>query len=184
MLMYPLILLSCMQGEVIQKRFTLLNEDSLTVVFPQHYGGKVVLVGYIYTHCPDICPMITENMVKVYKELRKRGELEDVMFVLISFDPKRDKPSVLKKYLEIRDIYTEEWDALTGEPSVIDSLMKEMDIVVIKTPSEFTETGEEIYFITHTDRIHLLDRNGRIVKSYKGSTLPTDKVVEDILKLK
>jgi Uncharacterized protein SCO1/SenC/PrrC, involved in biogenesis of respiratory and photosynthetic systems len=74
----------------IKGNYKLFNQDSAVVNFPGDFKNKNLLVGFIYTHCPDICPMITENMIKVNEKIKD----EDLLFVLISFDSKRDKPSV------------------------------------------------------------------------------------------
>lgn len=169
-------LISCQKLPVISEikgNYKLLNQDSSVVNFPLDYKGKKLIVGFIYTHCPDICPIITENMVKLSKKTNEKN----LLFVLISFDWQRDKPSVLKKYATIRELDFNNWVLLTGEEA--ENLIKEFNVVAIKQPTNI----DTIYFITHTDRISLVDSRGRIRKNYKGSELNIDEVLSDIKKV-
>ncbi len=145
------------------------------------FKGKVLVVGYIYTHCPDICPLITDNMRKIYKEVSKNGWSDKVVFLSISFDPRRDKPEVLKDYAKIYGLDTvKNWFFLTGNPKTIDSLMKDLSIVVEIGPIQVSESGDTTYFIVHTDRIHIVDKKGKIVSYFKGSEANVDDVIKAI----
>jgi protein SCO1/2 len=61
--------------------------------------GKVLAVAFIYTGCPDICPMLTEKMVRVQDALGAAFGAK-VAVVSISLDPEHDTPSVLKDYAQ------------------------------------------------------------------------------------
>jgi len=146
------------------------------------FKGKVLVVGYIYTHCPDICPLITQNMKDIYNGLNER-DLEKVVFLSISFDPRRDKPEVLKEYAKIHGIDKyKNWYLLTSDQNTIDSLMKDLSILVEIGPMEITETGDTLYFIVHTDRIHIVDKKGKIVAYFKGSEVKVDDAIKEIRK--
>ncbi len=157
----------------IKGSYKLFNQDSIIINFPNDFKGKRMLIGFIYTNCPDICPLIAENMKKVQENVKDK----DILFVLISFDPQRDKPSVLKKYGEIRDLDFSRWILLTGNE--YENLIKEFGVIAIKEPSK-----GDIYFITHTDRISLIDSKGRIRKHYKGSKLIENEVLNDLRKIR
>ena len=73
--------------------YQLLNSDSTRVEFPDLISGDVGVVGYIFTNCPDICPLTTNNMRLVQEKL-KADNITGVRFVSISFDPDVDKPKV------------------------------------------------------------------------------------------
>ena len=140
-------------------------------------------MGFIYTHCPDICPLTTNNMYLTEEKLKEQG-IDDVKFVELSFDPDRDIPSVLKEFANIRGISFEDWMLLTGEKSIVEDLCKRFDVKAIKTDEEFNENGEPSYSMMHTDRISLIDENGILRKNYKGSTLNFDEIIKDIKSLK
>lgn len=160
--------------------FNLVDQDSSQVSFPEEFSGKVMLVGYVYTHCPDICPMITYNMRDVQRELEQH---EDFVLVSVSFDPTRDTPTVLSNYANSYSINPKNWRLLTGDKDEVDSLLEELEITTVKTPTRFTEDDTPIYFIDHTDRVSLIDRDGRVRQSYLGSELNSKEVLRDIERL-
>jgi protein SCO1/2 len=112
---------------------------------------------------------------------RLPDELRDkVKFVVISFDPNRDTPAVLKKFAEIRDITFDNWTLLSGDEQNTKEVMLKFDIKAILADSTYDEYGELSYNVIHTDRISLIDQNGRLRSNYKGSTANLDMILEDI----
>ena len=162
------------------EQFSLVDQFDEEIQFPDAYTGKVMLVGYVYTHCPDICPIITYNMRDVQRELEDE---EDLLIVSVSFDPDRDSPEILYQYAENYRLNQENWRLLTGEKPNVDRLLEKLQISTVKTPTRFDENDTPIYFIDHTDRVTLIDREGNIRNHYNGSELNTDRVIDDIRKL-
>ncbi len=160
--------------------FPLTDQDSSSVTFPGDYRGNVMLVGYVYTYCPDICPMITYNMRDIQRAL---PDAEDLLLVSISFDPDRDTPEELKEYANNYRLDQTNWRLLTGTRSQVEPVLETLQIRTVKTPTRFTEDNRPMYFIDHTDRITLIDRKGNVRKHYLGSELNTDEVVSDIQRL-
>ena len=76
--------------------------------------GKVVAINFIYTKCPDVCPLDTAALRRVQKLLGPRMG-RDVHFYSISLDPKNDTPAALKKYMKTFDVGPG-WTFLTGRP--------------------------------------------------------------------
>ena len=168
------------QDTLADHEYPLKNQLNANINFPSDYEGKVMLVGYVYTHCPDICPLITYNMKDIQNEFQ---EGKNLLFVSVSFDPDRDTPEVLFDYASNYNLNQENWQLLTGNKSIVDELLSKLNIGTVKTPTRFTESGTPIYFIDHTDRVTLIDKKGRIRRHYLGSELDTDIVVKDIEKL-
>ncbi|MFO7847758.1 MAG: SCO family protein [Balneolaceae bacterium] len=162
------------------KEWELTDQNGETIQFPNRYLGKVMLVGYVYTHCPDICPMITYNMRDIQREL---PDEQDFMLVSISFDPERDSPEILNEYATNYKLDQENWRFLTGKTNVVDDLLEVLDIQTLKTPTQFTDSGKPQYFIDHSDRVTLIDRNGNIRNTYVGSEMDQEQIVSDIHKL-
>lgn len=169
--------------DLTKKSYNLINQDGEEVKFPEIIDGHLTVMGFIYTHCPDICPMTTHNMYLTEKQLKKDG-ISDVKFVAISFDPERDSPEVLKKFAEVRELDFKSWTLLTGEKNTITELLKRFDVKAIKTDETTDAEGNAEYSMMHTDRISLIDQNGRLKKNYKGSTLNIEELVKDINTLK
>jgi protein SCO1/2 len=176
------------------KGYVLVNQNGDTVRLDD-LSGKVLVVGYIYTHCPDVCPFITSNMKKIQKLVNADPDLKrKVLFVSVTFDPRRDKPEVLKEYAKLYRIDTSNWVLLTGDRKTIDSLMKDLAIVVEIGPMDVqvetdTVDGKPVvdtvyrYEIVHTDRIHVVDPKGKITAYFKGSTVKPDEVFKAIKKV-
>jgi protein SCO1/2 len=169
--------------DLTKKSYNLINQEGEEVVFPNIIKRRITVMGFIFTHCPDICPMTTHNMYLTERELNENG-IEDVKFVAISFDPERDSPQVLKKFAEVRELDFNSWTLLTGEKNIVNELMKRFDVKAIKTDESVDEEGNSEYSMMHTDRISLIDENGRLKKNYKGSTLNIEELVNDIKTLK
>jgi protein SCO1/2 len=165
--------------DLTKKSYELVNQDSMRVIFPDMIKGNITIMGFIYTHCPDICPMTTHNMYLTEMKLKKEV-IEDIKFVALSFDPERDKPDVLKKFAEMREIDFKNWTLITGEPSVIYDLLRRFDVRAVATDSVFYENGDVSYSMMHTDRISLIDKEGRLRKNYMGSKINIEELIKDI----
>ncbi|MEO9887488.1 MAG: SCO family protein [Balneola sp.] len=178
-------LISCNSGpEVIddlsKKSFEVVNQNGEEITFPDDYTGKYVIMGFIYTNCPDICPLVTQNMIKVQKEL---GNPDDVQFLGVTFDPKRDTPQVLKEYKNVFDL-GRNFDFLTADSSTVSELM---DSVRVRSQVSFTQIrddGKELYFMNHSDKIMVLDKKGRVIFEYGGSMTPVNYILEDLEKVR
>jgi len=165
--------------DLTKKSYNLINQEGAEVKFPEIIRGSITVLGFIYTHCPDICPMTTHNMYLTERELKK-ANINDVKFVALSFDPDRDSPEVLKKFAEVRELDLKNWTLLTGEKSTVNDLLRRFDVKAIKTDENLDEDGILEYSMMHTDRIALIDENGRLRKNYKGSTLNIEEIIKDI----
>lgn len=165
--------------DITRTENTFLNQDSVKVEFPKIIKNKITLMAMIYTHCPDICPMTTHNMSLIEQRLPENLK-NQVKFVVISFDPNRDTPAVLKKFAEIRDLSFNNWTFLSGDVKNTEEVMLKFGIKAIPADSTYDENGELSYNVIHTDRISLIDQNGRLRANYKGSTADLNMVIEDI----
>lgn len=164
------------------KSFVLTDMNKKSITYPDITKGKITVVGYIFTNCPDICPLTTNNM-RLLKEKFPRRDYPEIEFVSISFDPKVDTPEVLKKFAEVRDLDLNGWTFLTGEPAIISDLMHEAGIISIPGDSTVTPAGEKIIFYIHTDRISVIDRDGILVQNFPGSSLDIDKAYREIIRI-
>lgn len=162
--------------------YTLLNQDSTKVNFPSDFKGHILVITFIYTNCPDICPMTTHNMQEVQKKLADEG-INDVQFAAMSFDPNRDTPKVLKEYAEVRDMKLNNFVFLTGNKKDVDSILHEFDFIAIPGDTTFVDKTHPVYFFTHTDKLFLVDKKGRIRTSYRGSKVNSQKLISDIKSL-
>ena len=164
------------------RNYTFLNQDSTEVSFPSAYKGRIMVMSFIYTHCPDMCPLTTNNMQHLQDTLAADG-IKGVRFVTMTFDPNRDTPSVLKEYAEIRGIKFDDWDFLTGTKANTDSVTYAVDFRYFPGDSSYTKDMGLVYYITHTDKAVLIDQNGRVRSTFSGSRMNIGDVVKDIKSL-
>ncbi len=145
--------------------------------------GDITVMSFMYTNCPDVCPLTTNNLRMLQEQLKKEN-VKGVQFVEVSFDPDRDTPSILKKYADVRSIDEKNFQLLTGKKTTIDSLLKVMNIYAIPTDTiKYDKGGGFTYSFIHTDRITLIDKESRIRKEYKGSIVDQKEIIDDIKSL-
>ncbi|MFP4227575.1 MAG: SCO family protein [Salinivenus sp.] len=162
--------------------YTLLNQDSASVAVPDSFLGTPVVLGSIYTNCPNICPQITANMKAVRDSL---DDPEAVQFVSVTFDPKRDTPSQLKAYQAEYELTDTSWEFLTGPPETLDALLDRLGVRrrVDGTDREFPADDSTDYIFKHSNQITLIDAQGRVRAEYGGSQTPPSLIVRDLEKI-
>jgi copper(I)-binding protein/cytochrome oxidase Cu insertion factor (SCO1/SenC/PrrC family) len=105
----------------------LITDEGKTVhFFDDLIEDKVVVINFIYTSCPDTCPLETAQLVRVQKLMGDRVG-NDVFFYSISIDPKTDTPEVLSEY---KKRFGAKWTFLTGEKSDIIELRKKLGLYI------------------------------------------------------
>jgi protein SCO1 len=162
-----------------KKSYPLVSQDSTVVNFPQDYKGKTLVLGFIFTNCPDVCPLTSHNFQMLQEEAKNKG-IKGVNFVLISFDPDRDKPWVLKDYVKVRGIDEANFKILTGDKDTIRALMRKMQIVAVPGDTTKTSDGELMYFFVHSDKAFLIDKDNRVRSEYRGSKLDIAEAIKDL----
>jgi protein SCO1/2 len=116
------------------------------------YRGKVVVVAFGYTHCPDVCPMTLANLANARRKLGKQGDEVQVLFV--SVDPKRDTPELLGRYVAAFD---PTFVGLGGSPAEVQRTVKDFRLYVEERP-----TGKGDYSVDHSAQIFAYDRKGNL----------------------
>jgi protein SCO1/2 len=152
--------------------FTLTDQDVRPVAL-HDLRGKVVAVTFIYTTCPDVCPMLTANMAQVQEDLGPAFG-RSVAFLSITTDPDRDTPQVLKRYGEAFGADPQGWSFLTGDPALLASTGRRYGIFLSKRAD-----GQ----IDHTLLTSLIDRKGRLRVQYAGARFDLEEFRRDLLEL-
>ncbi len=134
------------------------------------FKGKVVLLNFGYTSCPDICPMVLNRMAAVLNELEE--DRSQVQPVFITFDPERDTLERLQKYLKY---FGDDFIGFTGTPEQLEAVAKQYGVIAIAQPSD-SAVGT---LYTHSDYIYLLDQQGRVRALFAKSD-SIDTMVDDI----
>jgi protein SCO1/2 len=155
--------------------FTLDNINGSTFTLSET-NGKVRLVEFIFTHCPDICPATTFNMAKMQEQLKAKGLFGDkVAFVTITFDPERDTPEVLQAYADKFGADQSGWYFLRGDQAAVEKVTKDFGIAVLKQPD-----GS----FAHTARMFLVDKDGNMRRAYgMASDMDMDQMLKEMEQL-
>ena len=119
----------------------------------QDFRGKVVVVFFGYTQCPDVCPTSMQELVEVKQMLGKDGDRLQGIFVTV--DPERDKPEMLKAYMANFD---PSFLALSGTPEQTAAVAKDFKIYYKKVDGK-TPTS---YSMDHTAASYVYDPQGRL----------------------
>lgn len=132
------------------------------------FSGKVVVVFFGFTQCPDVCPTTLAEMVQIKKQLGARGDKLQVVF--ISLDPERDTPEILKAYMAGFD---SSFVALRPTLAQLPEVAKEFKIyykkVAGKTASSYTlDHSAGSYVFDAQGRLRLYHRYGGAVQGLAG----------------
>ena len=137
------------------------------------FRGKVVVVFFGFTQCPDVCPTTLADLATAKKELGPDGDKLQVIF--ITLDPERDSPELLQKYVPGFD---PSFIALYGSPEQIAKTAKDFKIFYQKVPGRTPGS----YSIDHTAGAFVFDRDGRLRLFIRHGTPPAD-IAADIRRL-
>ena len=95
--------------------FALQDADGRTVSLSD-FKGKVVVLHFIYTNCPDFCPLHAEKIAEIQKMINISPMKNEVQFISITTDPKRDHGQVLRDFGENHGLDPVNWTFLTTTP--------------------------------------------------------------------
>jgi protein SCO1 len=127
------------------------------------YRGRIVMLYFGYTFCPDVCPMTLTNVADILKRLGPDAERVRLLFVTV--DPDRDTLPVLADYVKN---FAPQIDGLRGDSDQLASLARRYRVVYSVTPA----TGTRPYEVTHGSAIYVFDATGaaRLLIPSLGST--------------
>jgi protein SCO1/2 len=152
--------------------FTLTSQDGKPLTLAD-LRGKVVAVTFIYTGCPDICPLLTQKMVDVQDELGPEFGAK-IAFVSISLDPVHDTPGVLKDYAQFWGANPEGWSFLTGSLEAVRDVTHRYGVFFLKK-----EDGS----VEHSQLTTLIDADGQIRVQYLGARFDPEEFRRDLQSL-
>ncbi|WP_139998249.1 SCO family protein [Paenibacillus paridis] len=154
-----------------------LEELSGGVFKLSEQAGKVMLMEFMFTSCPDICPATTYNMVLLQDELNKQGIFgKNVQFAAITFDPNTDTPEVFQAYAERMGIDQSGWRLLRGDEEYTIQKAKEYGIGVQRLADN--------QFVHTVTSLLLIDANQQVRKVYRmGEEMDNGLILKDIRSL-
>ena len=141
------------------KSFEFLNQNG-EKISEKSYDGFIYVADFFFTTCPSICPIMTNNMVKIQNFIKDKDKVKLLSF---SVTPEIDSVPVLKEYSLKKGVDDKYWNLLTGDKQKIYSLARKSFLVV-------KENGEiNSHDMIHTENFVLVDREKRIRGFYDGT---------------
>ena len=123
--------------------------------------GKILVVDYFFTRCPNPCPTLTKNMKKMQDAFLKTDSL--VQFISFSVDPERDSVQVLKRYADKYKVRHNNWWFLTGDKKTI------YDLAFNEFKAATVDGGIVDTSFIHTSKFYLLDKD-RVIRGWYDGT--------------
>ena len=172
--------------------FELQDQFGRSVSLADHRDNVVVLT-FLYTYCPDICPIVASHLRETYQALGE--DVDRVEFVAISVDPARDTVERALEYSEQWEM-ADRWSFLVGSEDQLAPVWKAYFIDPAPDPAESEEEGgedhqrddgggsvdalrEALFTISHSAPVYLIDRDG-LLRVLFTPPLDPDVIVHDV----
>lgn len=133
--------------------FELVDRDGRTVT-AEDFRGSHVLLGFGFTHCPDVCPLMVLNMGEAVRDT-------DAVGIFISVDTERDSPEITDRYASR---FGERMVGLSGNVSQINAAANNFKVSYVVTKSHNN------YTVQHSANVFLIDPDGQVVDVFNFST--------------
>lgn len=140
------------------------------------FRGKLVVLFFGYTHCPDVCPTTLSDLAAAFKLMRP-DEAAQVQVLFVSVDPERDTAEMLRQYVPY---FHPSFLGLSGSRAEIAAAAREFRISYRK----HVEPGATGYLVDHTAGSYVLDKSGRLRLFQPYAQAPADMAHDLILLLR
>ena len=155
--------------------FSLTNQNGKTIT-QTDYKNKIYVADFFFTTCQTICPIMTNNMVEIQKEILND---DDIMLLSHSVTPEIDTVAQLKRYALKKGVNDKKWNLVTGDKKQIYELARKSYLAVKDNPY----AGP--YDMLHTENFMLIDKKRQIRGFYDGTnTEDINRLLNDIKHLK
>jgi protein SCO1/2 len=157
-------------GADFGKRLALTDHNGRAVSL-ETFRGKLVVLFFGYTHCPDVCPTTLSDMAQALK-LMEPGIAGKVQVLFVSVDPERDTLETLKAYVPY---FHPSFLGLHGTPEQVEAAAREFKVVYRK----HVEPGATGYLVDHSAGSYVLDASGRL-RLYLPFAHPPADIAHDL----
>ncbi len=140
-----------------------LTDRNGNIVSVEGFLGQYILLGFGFTHCPTVCPMMVLNMGKALRDVEK-----EATGIFVSVDTERDSPTTTDDYASR---FGERMMGLGGSIEQINTAASNFKVsyAVTKTQNNYT--------VQHTANVYLIDPIGKLVDAFTFST-PADTLIQ------
>ena len=160
-------------GVTVGGPFALVNGDG-NPVSSQDYRGKYMLVYFGYTYCPDVCPTTLNAVADAMDKLGPKADKIRPLFITV--DPKRDTPSVVKRFAAA---FGPRVEGLTGSAAQITTVAKEYRVYYSE---HRTGPGPDDYTMDHSSVLYLMGPDGHFIAPIRAD-MPADQMAVALAKL-
>lgn len=156
-----------------------VDQDGRARDFKAIRGNRAMAITFIYTKCPipTFCPAMDRQFSEAQALLKKKGLEGRAGLLSVSFDPKHDTPPVLTEHARKLGADPKVWRFVTGERDEIDRFASSLLLTLVR--GEAANPDE----IGHTLRTTVVDRHGKIAKSYSGADWTPAELVSELERL-
>ncbi len=137
----------------------------------EDFRGKLVVLFFGYTHCPDVCPTTLSDMARAMRLLTPE-QAARVQVLFVTVDPERDTPEMLKAYVPY---FHPSFLGLYGTPQEVAEAAREFRV----TYRKHTEPGATDYLVDHTAGSYVLDAKGRL-RLFLPFAHPPEDIAHDL----
>lgn len=148
--------------------FTLTGSDGKKFTLSE-LRGKLVILGFGFTHCPDICPVTLARLAQAHKKLGALANQAQVVYVTV--DPERDSVERLREYMAH---FNPSFIGVTGAPEQLSMVRQSYGILAAKKVHE-----DGSYEVHHSSYVYLIDRQG-LLRALVPFGASVDSIVHDI----
>jgi len=168
-----------MPGDVVPNQ-AFVDQDGRARDFNSIRGDRPIAVTFIYTKCPipTFCPAMDRQFAEAQALMKDKGLDGKTGLLSVSFDPKNDTPAVLKAHARKLGADPNVWTFATGDGEEIDRFASSLLLTLVR--GEAANPDE----IGHTLRTTVVDKTGKIVKSYSGAEWTPAQLVSDLEQLR
>lgn len=136
-------------------------------------SGQALLVNFLFTSCPEVCPRQTEALASVRASL-PMSVRERVRFLSISVDPEHDTPAVLQRFARLHHALEPGWSFARSDAESTARLLARF----AASPG-----GEMLAASAHSTALHLFDARGRLVQRYRGAPIDVAHLTRELAAL-
>ena len=156
--------------------FSLTNQNGETVT-TEGLRGTLLVVGFVFTRCPSVCPSLSARMQRLQYTLERLPE-DDVKLLSITIDPEHDTPEVLASYAAEYGADATRWQFLTSEPEQIKDVLAGFHV-----SAERIDEPDKPNDILHSEAMLLVDSDGTLIGIYQGEKEQLVELPQDIRKI-
>lgn len=132
--------------------------------------GKSVVLNFMFTHCPGICPLQTQALLRVRARLPEAVR-ERVHFVSVTVDPEHDSPGVLAAFAAKQGVSGEDWTFVTGPGPRLAALGDDYSVRALPAGA-----GP----LDHRTEVRLINARGELMQTYTGNPLDEPRLAREI----